>query len=231
MIKLHDIRKSYRVDNVSVDVLKGIDLEVGQGDFVCILGTSGCGKSTLLNILGLLDEPSSGNYYLNGYNIAEKTDKEKAFIRRTECGFVFQNYNLITDLTVMDNIAVPLGYDGMKKKEREVRAMSLLSKLGMEDLAKKHPNHLSGGEQQRVAILRAISNHPKLLLSDEPTGNLDNENTIVVLDLLKELNLEGMTIVMVTHDLEVAKYASRIIRIEDGIINNQPMVENLSTFS
>lgn len=217
MIRLHDIRKSYLADKVSVNVLKGVDLEVNQGDFLCILGASGCGKSTLLNILGLLDEPTSGDYYLNNHNILKKTNKEKAYIRRKEIGFVFQDFNLITDLTVLENIAVPLGYDGINKKDRESRAMSLLSKMGMESLARKHPNHLSGGEQQRVAILRAIANHPKLLLADEPTGNLDNENTIVVLDLIKELNLKGMTIVMVTHDLEVAKYASQVIHIEAGI--------------
>ena len=216
MIHLKNIRKTYYGKDVETKVLKGIDLEIEKGEFVCIFGTSGCGKSTLLNILGLLDQATEGVYELEGTDVMKLGKNEGAVIRNQKIGFVFQAYHLIPEINVLENIVVPLGYAGVPKKEREQAARKLLNEFGMAHLEKKYVSQMSGGEQQRVSIMRAIVNNPSLLLADEPTGNLDKENTRKIMEILRKLNQEGMTIVMVTHDTELSQYATRVIRIEEG---------------
>ena len=219
MIHLKNIRKTYYGKDVETKVLKGIDLEIEKGEFVCIFGTSGCGKSTLLNILGLLDQATDGVYELEGIDVMKLGKNESAAIRNQKIGFVFQAYHLIPEINILENIVVPLGYAGVPKKEREQAARKLLNEFGMAHLEKKYVSQMSGGEQQRVSIMRAIVNNPSLLLADEPTGNLDKENTRKIMEILKKLNQEGMTIVMVTHDTELIQYATRVIRIEEGRID------------
>lgn len=216
MIHLKNIRKTYYGKDVETEVLKGIDLEIEKGEFVCIFGTSGCGKSTLLNILGLLDQATEGVYELEGTDVMKLGKNEGAVIRNQKIGFVFQAYHLIPEINVLENIVVPLGYAGVPKKEREQAARKLLNEFGMSHLEKKYISQMSGGEQQRVSIMRAIVNNPSLLLADEPTGNLDKENTRKIMEILRKLNQEGMTIVMVTHDTELSQYATRVIQIEEG---------------
>ena len=216
MIHLKNIKKTYYGKDVETKVLKGIDLEIEKGEFVCIFGTSGCGKSTLLNILGLLDQATEGVYELEGTDVMKLGKNEGAAIRNQKIGFVFQAYHLIPEINVLENIVVPLGYAGVPKKEREQAARKLLNEFGMDHLEKKYISQMSGGEQQRVSIMRAIVNNPSLLLADEPTGNLDKENTRKIMEILRKLNQEGMTIVMVTHDTELSQYATRVIQIEEG---------------
>lgn len=203
---------------IKTKVLKGVDLSISKGEFVCIFGESGSGKSTLLNILGLLDDATIGTYKLDGVDIRKLSKKESAFIRNQKIGFVFQAYHLIPELNALENLVVPLGYAGMRKKEREKIAYELLTEFGIDDLEKKHVSQMSGGEQQRIAIMRAIINKPQILLADEPTGNLDKENSQTIMNLFERLNKQGMTIVMVTHDTSLAKYGTRVVRVEDGRI-------------
>lgn len=218
MIELMNIRKTYYGKDIETNVLKGVNLTVASGEFVCIYGSSGSGKSTLLNIIGLIDQASEGEYLLDGVDINQLKDKQKAAIRNQRIGFVFQAYHLIQEMNVLENIVVPLGYAGISKKERIKRAQELLNEFHMEHLKSKHASQLSGGEQQRISIMRALSNNPRILLADEPTGNLDSENSKKVMEILNHLNKKGMTIIMVTHDLSLAEYGSRIIHIEDGKI-------------
>ena len=199
-------------------VLFDVSLKVSQGTCLGILGESGSGKSTLLNILGLLDDATIGTYKLDGVDIRKLSKKESAFIRNQKIGFVFQAYHLIPELNALENLVVPLGYAGMRKKEREKIAYELLTEFGIDDLEKKHVSQMSGGEQQRIAIMRAIINKPQILLADEPTGNLDKENSQTIMNLFERLNKQGMTIVMVTHDTSLAKYGTRVVRVEDGRI-------------
>lgn len=203
---------------IKTKVLKGVDLSISKGEFVCIFGESGSGKSTLLNILGLLDDATIGTYKLDGVDIRKLSKKESAFIRNQKIGFVFQAYHLIPELNALENLVVPLGYAGMRKKEREKIAYELLTEFGIDDLEKKHVSQMSGGEQQRIAIMRAIINKPQILLADEPTGNLDKENSQTIINLFERLNKQGMTIVMVTHDTSLAKYGTRVVHVEDGRI-------------
>lgn len=218
VIVCRELEKSYCGKGVEVKVLKGINLKIDRGEFVCVYGKSGSGKSTLLNILGLLDKETSGTYELEGINVGRLNKKECARIRNQKIGFVFQSYHLIPELNALENIAVPLGYAGKTRKEREQVARSLLGEFNLMDLEKKYISQMSGGEQQRVAIARAIANSPDILLADEPTGNLDKENSRMVLELLQQLNADGMSIVMVTHDTTIAKYGTRVIYVEDGLI-------------
>lgn len=206
------------IEKIKTKVLKGVDLSISKGEFVCIFGESGSGKSTLLNILGLLDDATIGTYKLDGVDIRKLSKKESAFIRNQKIGFVFQAYHLIPELNALENLVVPLGYAGMRKKEREKIAYELLTEFGIDDLEKKHVSQMSGGEQQRIAIMRAIINKPQILLADEPTGNLDKENSQTIMNLFERLNKQGMTIVMVTHDTSLAKYGTRVVRVEDGRI-------------
>ena len=218
MILCRDLEKSYFGKGVETKVLKGVNLTIDRGEFVCIYGKSGSGKSTLLNILGLLDEETGGAYELDGRDVRNFSKKACARIRNRKMGFVFQSYQLIPELNALENIAVPLGYAGKNSKERKKAAQRLLCEFGMEKLEKKYISQMSGGEQQRIAIARAIANEPEILFADEPTGNLDQENSRVVMELLEKLNRKGMTVVMVTHDTAVAEYGTRVIHVEDGKI-------------
>ena len=215
-IKRYDEKNTRK--EIKTKVLKGVDLSISKGEFVCIFGESGSGKSTLLNILGLLDDATIGTYKLDGVDIRKLSKKESAFIRNQKIGFVFQAYHLIPELNALENLVVPLGYAGMRKKEREKIAYELLTEFGIDDLEKKHVSQMSGGEQQRIAIMRAIINKPQILLADEPTGNLDKENSQTIINLFERLNKQGLTIVMVTHDTSLAKYGTRVVRVEDGRI-------------
>lgn len=218
MIELKQIVKHYgKGDNVT-EALKGVSLQIKKGEFVAITGHSGCGKSTLLNILGGMDRQTKGEYFYGGTDVSRMSEKELAGFRNRHIGFVFQAFHLAGELTALENVALPLGYAGVGAKERKERAKVLLDRVGLSEKYKAHPAKLSGGEMQRVAIARALSNHPQVLLADEPTGNLDRENGEMVMKILRELNEEGMTIIMVTHDLELAAMADRCIRMADGNI-------------
>ena len=222
MIQLTDIFKVFRTSEVETVALEQVNLEVKEGEFVAVMGPSGCGKSTLLNILGLLDNPTSGSYRLFGQEVGQLKEKERTRLRKGQLGFVFQSFNLIDELNVADNVELPLTYLGVKASERKERVKQMLHRMNISHRAQHFPQQLSGGQQQRVAISRAVVTAPKLILADEPTGNLDSKNGIEVMNLLTELNREGTTIVMVTHSQRDAQYAHRVINLFDGhIISNQ----------
>jgi putative bacteriocin export ABC transporter (lactococcin 972 group) len=217
LVILKGITKTYQSGKITYQVLKGIDLEVKEGEFLAIMGASGSGKSTLLNIIGLLDKPDSGIYILDGREVSSLSKKELAKIRNQKIGFVFQAFHLVPWATALENVLMPLLYRDNLKKEDEERALQFLTRLGLEKRINAKPSELSGGEQQRVAIARALITKPKLLLADEPTGNLDSKSSQEVMKIFKELNEDGLTIIMVTHDPEIAKFAQRIKTIRDGI--------------
>lgn len=217
MIHLENIRKSFSADEISTVALNGVSLNVDHGEFLAIMGPSGCGKTTLLNILGLLDSADEGKYYFEGKDMSHLSEKEMTQFRRGTIGFVFQSFNLIDELNVEENVELPLTYIGMPKKERKQRVRDMLKQLNLSHRSSHYPQQLSGGQQQRVAIARAIISHPKMILADEPTGNLDSQNGKEVMELLKQLHKEGATIVMVTHNQRDALYADRIINLLDGI--------------
>ena len=221
MIKVENLCKSFRTEDVETIALNNVSFTVEDGEFVAIMGPSGCGKSTLLNILGLLDNPTSGKYFLGNHEVANLKENERTDVRKGEIGFVFQSFNLIDELNVVENIELPLLYMGVSGKERRKRAEDVMERVAISHRAKHFPSQLSGGQQQRTAIARAILPHPKLILADEPTGNLDSKNGKEVMELLSELHKEGTTIVMVTHSLHDANYADRIINMFDGEIVNQ----------
>ena len=221
MIKLDNIKKVFQTEEVETWALRNISLEVKEGEFVAIMGPSGCGKSTLLNIIGLLNNPSGGSYLLDGKDVSMLKESERTLIRRGMMGFVFQSFNLIDELNVVENIELPLLYMGVSGKERRKRAEEVMERVAMSHRAKHYPSQLSGGQQQRTAIARAILPRPKLIFADEPTGNLDSKNGKEVMDLLSELHKEGTTIVMVTHSQHDANYADRVINMFDGEIVNQ----------
>jgi putative ABC transport system ATP-binding protein len=216
LLRLDSVTKVFYTDEVETHALAGIHLEINQGDYVSIAGPSGCGKSTLLSILGLLDSPSDGTYQLNGKPVQSLSLSERARIRNREIGFIFQSFNLIGDLTVYENVELPLTYRGMGSAERKKRVNAALEKVGMAHRAKHLPSQLSGGQQQRVAVARAVVGDPVILLADEPTGNLDSTNGDAVMDLLRELHRGGATICMVTHDPRFARHADRSIHLFDG---------------
>jgi putative ABC transport system ATP-binding protein len=216
LISLDGVTKVFLTDEVETHALSGIHLEIQQGEYVAIAGPSGCGKSTLLAILGLLDTPSDGKYWLNGKQVADLSFSERARIRNREIGFIFQAFNLIGDLTVYENVELPLTYRGMAAKERRERVQVALERVGMSHRMKHYPSQLSGGQQQRVAVARAVVGKPSILLADEPTGNLDSRNSESVMELLEELHREGATICMVTHDPRFARYAQRTVHLFDG---------------
>lgn len=218
MIKIENLHKSYPIGKDSLHVLKGLDLNIEEGEFVSIMGSSGSGKSTLLNIVGLLDVHDEGKYYLNGQLIKDLNEKKAAMLRNKFLGFVFQSFNLISYKTALENVALPLYYKGMGRKERSKIALEYLEKVGLKEWAEHLPNELSGGQKQRVAIARALVTKPKVVLADEPTGALDSTTTDSVMDLLKEINDEGMTVFVITHEEEVAAQTKRIVRLRDGII-------------
>lgn len=218
MIQIENLGKTFRTEEVETIALQGINLRIDNGEFVAIMGPSGCGKSTLLNIIGLLDNPSEGSYLLNGQEVARLTEDERTGLRRGTIGFVFQSFNLIDEMTVYENVELPLIYAGVPAKERRERVEALLDRMKMSHRAKHYPQQLSGGQQQRVAIARAVVTRPQLILADEPTGNLDSAHGKEVIGLLAELNQEGTTIVMVTHNSHDAASARRIIHLFDGHI-------------
>lgn len=216
MIRTENLTKVFCADEVETIALNGINIEVNSGDFVAIMGPSGCGKSTLLNILGLLDSPTEGKYWLDGEEVGHLKERERTRCRKGRIGFVFQNFNLIDELTVEENVELQLKYLGVEKKERRKRVLDILRKVKLSHRAKHYPFQLSGGQQQRVAIARAVVGRPSIILADEPTGNLDSKNGADVMQLLGNLNDEGTTIVMVTHSRHDAEYADRVINLFDG---------------
>jgi putative ABC transport system ATP-binding protein len=220
LIRLEDIRKTYHVGEMDVPVLKGISLTIKRGELVALMGASGSGKSTLMNLLGCLDRPTSGKYYLDGDEVSAMTNDRRAMIRNRKIGFVFQSFNLLARTTALDNVAMPLAYTAdLSEREGRQRAAKLLERVGLGDRMDHHPSQLSGGQQQRVAIARALVNNPPLLFADEPTGNLDSRTSVEILEMFKRLNQEeGITIILVTHDANVAATASRQIHIKDGLI-------------
>lgn len=218
MIRIENLHKSYPIGKDSLHVLKGLNLHIKEGEFVSIMGSSGSGKSTLLNIVGLLDSHDEGEYYLNGELIENLNEKKAAVLRNKFLGFVFQSFNLISYKTALENVALPLYYKGVGRKERLDIALEYLDKVGLKPWANHLPNELSGGQKQRVAIARALATKPKVVLADEPTGALDSTTTDSVMDLLKAINDEGMTVFVITHEEEVAAQTNRIVRLKDGVI-------------
>jgi len=223
VIKLKGLTKVFSTDEVETHALSNVNLEIARGEYVSIGGPSGCGKSTLLSILGLLDSPSQGDYELNNRPVAELHASERARVRNREIGFIFQSFNLIGDLTVFENVELPLTYRGMRPAERRQRVTDALERVGMAHRAKHLPSQLSGGQQQRVAVARAVAGEPVILLADEPTGNLDSKSGESVMDLLRELHQTGATICMVTHDPRYARHADRNIHLFDGRVVKEPM--------
>lgn len=218
MIKVTDLSKVFRTEEIETTALNGVSFEINEGEFVAIMGPSGCGKSTLLNIMGLLDNPSGGSYMLLGSEVGQLKEKDRTKFRKGNIGFVFQSFNLIDELNVFENVELPLRYLNISAGERKQRVTEILKRMGISHRAKHFPQQLSGGQQQRVAIARAVVSNPKLILADEPTGNLDSKNGKEVMDLLSELNSEGTTIVMVTHSQKDAAVAQRVINLFDGQI-------------
>jgi putative ABC transport system ATP-binding protein len=221
LIKLEGVTKVFLTDEVETHALSGIHLDIQRGEYISIAGPSGCGKSTLLSILGLLDSPSDGVYQLNGKPVSDLPLSERARIRNREVGFIFQSFNLIGDLTVAENVELPLTYRGLKAGERKKRCMDALERVGMAHRAKHLPSQLSGGQQQRVAVARAVAGDPLILLADEPTGNLDSVNGEAVMELLSELHAQGATICMVTHDQRYASHADRTVHLFDGLVMDE----------
>ena len=218
MIQLHDVSRTYASDEIETTALGGIELAVGAGEFVAIMGPSGCGKSTLLNIIGTIDRPSGGRYMFEGADIARAPEADLAKLRRDRLGFVFQSFNLIDELTIAENVALGLAYRAMPAREKQERVAAAMDRVGIAHRRRHHPHQLSGGQQQRAAIARAIVGEPRLILADEPTGNLDTENGAQVMDILRRLNAEGATIVMVTHSPSHADIAKRTVHMLDGRI-------------
>ena len=217
-LRTENLRKVFSTDVVETHALNGVDINIHDGEFVAIMGPSGCGKSTLLNILGMLDTPTDGTYWLEGREVSQLKEDERTAYRRGKIGFVFQSFNLIEELNVAENVGLPLGYLGIKGEKRRKLVAETLERMGISHRAGHYPNQLSGGQQQRVAIARAVVCKPGLILADEPTGNLDSKNGIEVMELLRELNREGTTVVMVTHSQRDASYADRVINLFDGQI-------------
>ncbi|MCX7922914.1 MAG: ABC transporter ATP-binding protein [Clostridia bacterium] len=226
MISIENVVKTYANGDINLTALKGVSLHIERGEFTSIMGPSGCGKSTLMNILGCLDKMSLGRYILNSKDVSNLTDDELAFIRNKELGFIFQSFNLLPRMTVLENVVLPMIYAGIAPQERRKKALEALEKVNLTDRIKHKPNEISGGQKQRVAIARAIANNPAVILADEPTGNLDTQVTLEIMKILQQLNNEGATILMVTHEPDVAKYTKRIVKLRDGLIISDSKVED-----
>lgn len=228
MIWMENIRKTYRLGEIEVPVLKGIDLTIEEGDYVAIMGVSGSGKSTLMNIVGCLDRPSAGYYTLEGQNLTQLSNEGLAYIRNQRIGFVFQQFNLLSRLTALDNVMLPMVYAGASRRQRLKQAEAALLRVGLGDRMGNRPSQLSGGQQQRVAIARALVNRPALVLADEPTGALDTQTSSEVMALLTELNSQGITVIIVTHEPEVAAQTHRVIYVQDGLLQKEEKPEERS---
>ena len=220
IIQLKDISRTYRIGTETIYAIHSVSLEINKNEYVALMGPSGSGKSTLMNILGCLDTPSGGEYILNGTSVGKMSDNELAVIRNKEIGFVFQTFNLLPRSTALDNVALPLVYAGINKAKRIERAMQVLTNVGLKDRVKHKPNELSGGQRQRVAVARALVNSPSIILADEPTGNLDSKTSDEIMVILEEIHKAGNTIIVVTHEEDIAKYAHRIVRLKDGLVES-----------
>ncbi|QNK63560.1 ABC transporter ATP-binding protein [Pedobacter sp. PAMC26386] len=231
LIDIKEIGRKYVIGTEVIHALKSVSLNINKGEFVALMGPSGSGKSTLMNILGCLDTPSKGDYILNGINVSHMTDDALAEVRNQEIGFVFQTFNLLPRSTSLDNVALPLIYAGISKKERDKRAMIALDNVGLGNRVTHKPNELSGGQRQRVAVARALINNPSIILADEPTGNLDTKTSIEIMGLLEEIHSKGNTIILVTHEEDIALHAHRIVRMRDGLIENDYLNTDIKTVS
>jgi putative ABC transport system ATP-binding protein len=220
LIKITDIKRNFVLGNEIVYVLKGINLEIKKGEYVALMGPSGSGKSTLMNLLGCLDTPTSGHYVLNGKDVSQMKDDELAEIRNKEIGFVFQTFNLLPRTTALDNVALPMIYAGYGKSDRIARAKEVLTQVNLADRMDHQPNQLSGGQRQRVAVARALVNKPSIILADEPTGNLDSKTSVEIMKLFSDIHAQGNTVILVTHEEDIAAYAHRVIRLRDGLIES-----------
>ena len=220
LINIKKLNRDYQLGNETIKVLKGIDLQINKGEYVALMGPSGSGKSTLMNLLGCLDTPTSGTYILNGNDVSKMHDDDLAEIRNKEIGFVFQTFNLLPRTTALDNVALPMIYAGYSKSERNERATEVLTQVNLSDRMDHQPNQLSGGQRQRVAIARALVNKPSIILADEPTGNLDSKTSIEIMNLFNDIHKNGNTVIVVTHEEDIAKYAHRVIRLKDGMIES-----------
>ena len=229
IIHLENISKSYYLGKESLPVLKNINLEIFKNEYVALMGPSGSGKSTLMNILGCLDSPTSGRYILNGKDVSRMEDNDLAEVRNKEIGFVFQQFNLLPRLTAAENVALPLIYSGVSKKERMDRALAVLSKVKLDDRSHHKPNELSGGQCQRVAIARALINNPSIILADEPTGNLDSKTSYEIMDILGKIHTDGNTVILVTHEEDISHFAHRVIRLRDGVVETDKKNEHPAT--
>lgn len=225
IIQIKNIKRDFALGSETVYVLKGIDLTINKGEYVALMGPSGSGKSTLMNLLGCLDTPTSGSYILNGKDVSKMTDNELAEIRNKEIGFVFQTFNLMPRTTALDNVALPLIYAGKSKSDRSARAVEVLTQVGLADRMDHKPNQLSGGQRQRVAVARALVNHPSIILADEPTGNLDSKTSVEIMQLFNDIHAQGNTVILVTHEEDIARFAHRIIRLKDGIIEKDEITK------
>jgi putative ABC transport system ATP-binding protein len=223
IIEIKDIKRDFPLGDEVIHVLKGIDLKINKGEYVALMGPSGSGKSTLMNLLGCLDTPTSGTYVLNGKLVSKMHDDELAEIRNKEIGFVFQTFNLMPRTTALDNVALPMVYAGFSKSERNERATEVLTQVGLADRMDHKPNQLSGGQRQRVAVGRALVNKPAIILADEPTGNLDSKTSVEIMGLFNEIHANGNTVILVTHEEDIAAYAHRVIRLRDGVIESDTM--------
>jgi putative ABC transport system ATP-binding protein len=231
IIHLENIRKSYYLGKQELQVLKGISMDVFKNEYVALMGPSGSGKSTLMNILGCLDSPSGGRYILNGKDVSRMPDNDLAEVRNQEIGFVFQQFNLLPRLTALENVALPLVYAGISKKERIERANEVMLKVKLEDRSHHKPNELSGGQCQRVAIARALINNPSIILADEPTGNLDSKTSYEIMDILGKIHADGNTVILVTHEEDISMFARRVIRLRDGVIETDKLNANPSVIA
>ena len=229
IIQLKDISRTYKIGAETINAILSVSLEINKNEYVALMGPSGSGKSTLMNILGCLDTPSGGEYILNGTSVGQMSDNELAVIRNKEIGFVFQTFNLLPRSTALENVALPLVYAGIGKTKRMERAMQVLTNVGLKDRVKHKPNELSGGQRQRVAVARALVNSPSIILADEPTGNLDSKTSEEIMFLLEEIHQAGNTIIVVTHEEDIAKYAHRIVRLKDGLVESDEINNDIKT--
>ncbi len=227
IIAVKELRKVYIMGTTEVNALRSITLDIFRNEYVALMGPSGSGKSTLMNMIGCLDTPTSGQYWLNGVDVSEMPDSDLAEVRNKEIGFVFQTFNLLPRLSALDNVALPLIYAGLSKSEREERAAEVLASVGLADRMDHKPNELSGGQRQRVAVARALVNHPSIILADEPTGNLDTKTSLEIMGLFEEIHAAGNTVIIVTHENEIAEYAHRIVRLRDGLVESDVTNESV----